>query len=307
MSDTHGSESATRDSREFEQRKDLWQKAIEAGRLEEAETVIEEALAWARQHGDSRQVDSVICARAAVTIHLGRGESEVPLLREILLRNSDAGNCRLAAYHISIHYQFAKNYKKSLFYARLARDRSELLGRRDWLASSHNQLGNALLGDSIVEQACPEYEKALDLIPGDASVWRARILNNLGYCRILQNRFAEGYSQLYESLQILRRLDNERYQVGPRLDLCFAHLETGRYRHAQRQGAMALLLAEKTQQVEAAKNALYLLGEAANLSGDIDTAHGFFARLQQEFFPQADYLPGFLLAVDVRKLINLHA
>jgi len=307
MSDVTASGVGHRDPREFELRKDLLYRTIDAGKLEEVEVAIAETLAWAREHGDNRQIDSVICARAAIAIHLGRGESEVPLLREILLRNNDAANCRLAAYNIAIYYQFAKNYKKSLFYARLARERSELLGRRDWVASSHNQLGNALLGDSMLELACPEYEKALDLMPADASVWRARILNNLGYCRILQNRFTEGYGLLYESLHILRRHRNEREQVGSRLDLCFAHLETGRYHHARRQGAIALLLAEKTKQVEAAKNALYLLGEAANLSGDTDTAYSFFARLQQEFFPQADYLPGFLLAVDVRKMINLHA
>jgi len=69
----------------------------------------------------------------------------------------------------------------------------------------------------------------------------------------------------------------------------------------------ALRMAEATGQVDAVKNALYLLGEAANLSGDGSLAREHFTRLQQEFFPDATYLPGFLLAVDVRKLINLHA
>jgi hypothetical protein len=39
----------------------------------------------------------------------------------------------------------------------------------------------------------------------------------------------------------------------------------------------------------------------------MESARGYFARLQQTFFPEATYLPGFLLAVDVRKLVNLHA
>jgi hypothetical protein len=29
--------------------------------------------------------------------------------------------------------------------------------------------------------------------------------------------------------------------------------------------------------------------------------------LQRDFFPQESYLPAFLLAVDIRKLVNLHA
>lgn len=292
---------------EFESLRDLWQREIEAGRLEEADGLIRRALAWAREQGDPRLIDAAVCNLAAVGIHLGHGEAEISRLREILLRNSDPANCRLAAYNISIYYLFAKNYKKSLFYARIARDRSELIGRQDWLASSHNQLGNALLGESFVEDACREYEKALDLMPGEISVWRAGVLDNLGYCRILQERYREGYSLLYQSLRMLRHLGSWRYEIMPRLDLCFAHLETGHYRHAWRHGLMALALAERADHRDAAKNALYLLGEAANLSGDVNTAHRYFGRLQREFFPDSAYLPGFLMAVDVRKLVNLHA
>lgn len=291
----------------FEELRSRGQRAVEAGRLEEAAGLYDQALEWARQSGDKRQVDLVLCNRAAVAIQLGRGEGELPRLREILLRNDDKVNCRLAAYHLSIYYQFQKNYKKSRFYAKLACDRAELLGVQEWLASSHNQLGNALLGESFVEEACREYEQALRLMPADLSLGRALILHNLGYCRVLQRRCDEGYSFLYESIRAIRRLGATRYEVLPRLDLCFAHLETGRYRAAQRHALGALRLAEETGQVDSVKNALYLLGEAANLIGEEGEARGYFTRLQQDYFPGATYLPGFLLAVDVRKLINLHA
>ena len=291
----------------FETLKERWQTATEAGRLEEAQAIIERALSWARESGDANQVDSAVCAFAAVAIQLGRGEGELPRLREILLRNSDPANCRLAAYNISAHYQLTKNYKKSLFYARIARDRSESLGRRDWIASSHNQIGNALLSESLVEEACREYEQALELMSNEPNVWRALILDNLGYCRVLQHRVSEGYALLYESLAILRRFGAERYQVSTRLDLCFAHLETGRYGHARRHGRMALRFAEATQQIDGIKNALYLLGEVESLTGHQAEAREHFRRLQGDFFPEAGYLPEFLLAVDVRKLVNLHA
>ena len=55
------------------------------------------------------------------------------------------------------------------------------------------------------------------------------------------------------------------------------------------------------------KNALYLLGEVAHLSDDVEAARGYFGRLHRDFFPDAGYLPEFLLAVDIRKLVNLHA
>jgi tetratricopeptide (TPR) repeat protein len=295
------------DGARFEELRSLAHHAVDGGRLEEAQSYIEQALAWAREHGTQEQVDHALCNRAALAIQLGRGEGELPALREILLRSGDPATNRLAAYHLSLHYEVVKSFKKSLFYARIARDRASVLGVPEWLSSSHNQLGNALLGESLIDEASREYEQALELMLRERSVGRAVVLDNLGYCRVLQKRFREGYTLLYEALSDLRRFRAARYQVLPHLDLCFAHLETGRYRLAQRQGLLGLRLAEETGQIDSIKNALYLLGEAANLSGDTDTAREHFTRLHRDYFPEQTYLPGFLLAVDVRKLVNLHA
>lgn len=291
----------------FEDLKTQGAQAVEAGRLEDAKSLFEEALAWAREHGDPRQIDLAVCNRAAAAIELGDGEGELPRLREILVRNANPVSCRIAAYNIARYYELVKSFKKALFYARIARERSEQLGRRDWLASSHNLIGNTLLAESFVEEACEEYEKALEFMPAEPSAPRARILDNLGYCRVLQGRHDEGYTLLYESLRLLRRFQAERYEISTRLDLCFAHLETGRYRHAWNQGRAALDLAERMGETDSIKNALYLLGEVENLRGHLDRARFYFSRLQRDFFPDASYLPGFLLAVDVRKLVNLHA
>jgi tetratricopeptide (TPR) repeat protein len=287
--------------------KQLWHQAVEAGRLEEALEILDGALTLAREQGDARQIDLVICDRAAVAIELGRGAAEVPRLREILVRNGDTTNCRVAAYNIARFYDLHKDYKKALFYARIARDRSELLGRRDWLASSCNLMGNTLLAESQIEQATEQYERALHLTPDEPSVARGMILDNLGYCRILQGRHEEAYTLLYQSLRLLCRLAPEIYHLPPRLDLCFLHIETGRYEHARRQGMRALETAEKLGKPDFLKNALYLVGEVENLRGDLEAARSYFRRLQEDFFPDASYLPGFLLAVDVRKLVNLHA
>lgn len=293
--------------RAFEELRDLGETAVEAGHLEEAEVLFEQALAWAREHGEPWQIDLGICNRAAVQIELERGDSELPSLREILMGNANSYNCRLAAYNISRHYELTKQFKKSLFYARIALERSEALGRRDWIASSHNRIGNVLLGESFIEEACQRYEKALALMPEDRGVWRARILDNVGYCRILQRRYTEGYRLLYESLRVLRRFRSERYLVSTLLDLSFAHIETAHYENARRRAEAALRLADQTDQPDSVKNALYLLGEAAHLSGDMEAAEDYFTRLQQDFFPGALYLPSFLMTVDIRKMINLHA
>jgi tetratricopeptide (TPR) repeat protein len=289
----------------LEEFREQWQRLIESGRLEEAEVILQRALKFVRAQGDEVRTDSVMCALAAVAINLGRGESELAKLRAVLMRSSDAGNCRLAAYYLSVFYQFSRNYKKSVFYARIACDHAKA-SNREVIGYSRNQLGNALLGESFIDEACREYEAAAELV-AERGVWRARILNNLGYCRVLQKRFSEGYSCLYESLRLLRSFAAERFQALPHLDLCFAHLETGRYAQAERQGAAALRLAEKIGDTDLVKNALYLLGETANLRGDTARARGYFTRLQSDFFPEWPYLPGFLLAVDVRTLVNLHA
>jgi tetratricopeptide (TPR) repeat protein len=291
----------------FEELRSRGEEAIRAGRLTDAEELYDRSLCWAREQGEPWQIDLGVCNRAAVRIELGRGDGELPQLREILLRNANPQNCRLAAYNISRYYELTKNYKKSLFYARIALERGEILGRLDWTASTHNHIGNVMLAESFVDEACRSYEMALSLMPEGQGVWRANILGNLGYCRILQNRHAEGYTLLYESLRMLRRLGSERYMVSTLLDLCFAHLETGRLHYAERWGSLALRLAEQTQQRDSVKNALYLLGEAAHLSGDVDVARDYFTRLQRDFFPGEVYLPGFLMTVDIRKLVNLHA
>jgi tetratricopeptide (TPR) repeat protein len=301
------SEATGRTDTAFEELRNKGLRAIETGELEEAAENFAAALRLASDQGDPKRIDLALCNWAAAVIELGRGDSEISRLREVLLRNSDPVNCRMAAYDIARYYELKKNHKKALFYARITRDRSEVLGRRDWLASSHNLIGNTLLAESFVEEACAEYEKALEVIPVEPSPARGQILDNLGYCRILQGRSEEGYRLLYESLRLLRRFGARRHEISVRLDLCFAHLETARYRDSRRQGLAALALAESLGDGGAIKNALYLLGEVANLNGDAEAARGYFARLHRDFFPEAGYLPEFLLAVDIRRLVNLHA
>ncbi len=294
------------DGQEFEQLKAEWLAEIEVGRLTEAMVLIERGLAWAESRGDRARADAAVCARSSILIQLRQGEKEVGPLREILLR-SEPANSRLAAYNLSVYYQYAENYTKSLFYARLALDRSRRLARVDWLASAHNQLGNALLGANDVDGACRAYEEAWEQPVPDRTVWRAHVLTNLGYCRLLQNRLADGFSLLYQSVRIGIHLKNDWARILPHLDLCFGFLEIQRYDLARRHGERALALAERFEELDSVKNALYLLGETANLMGDQRRALQYFERLGRDYFPGSAYLPQFLLAVDVRKIVNLHA
>lgn len=285
--------------------------AFEADHLEDSLELFAQAEELARSHGDTRGTDRAFVNTCAVLVTVRRADG-LPAetfhrMREILMAGDDAVNSRLAAYNIARAYEFQKEYRKGLFYARIALDRSQVLESADWLASSHNQIGNLLLAESRFEAACSEYEVALDLLPPEPSRRQALILTNLGYGRVVLDRQRDGLSLLYRSLRMLRSLGARREQIFPHLDLCFALLEAGRYRHALRHGAQALALAEEAGEQDSVKHALFLVGEAAHQAGDPAEARACFERLQERYFPEASYLPDILLTVDVRKLINLKA
>ncbi len=279
--------------------------SLEAGRLDEAEAQFERLLGLAQAAGDAPAIDRAFCHHAAVEIELGRGDARVPELRQILMRSADDESCYRAAYNIARSYELKKEHKKAAFYARIAHDRAEQVERPEWLAWSKNLRANLLLAESFFDQACEQYEEALRLAPAASPVWRAFIQDNLGYAHVVQGRLQEGFRLLYASLRVLHH--HGAYKVYPCLDLCYAHLEVGRLRSAVKYGLQALAAAEAAQYSEAIKNALFLLGEAANLAGEHDLAGDYFGRLQRRFYPDAGYLPQFLMAIDVRKMINLKA
>jgi tetratricopeptide (TPR) repeat protein len=282
-------------------------EALHAGQLETAEADFDAALRWARERGDEERAALALCNRAAVAIALGHGEPEIAGQREILVRDGVRVTCHLAAFNIAQQYELSKDFKKSLFYARIALQHAVAVERRDWLPGCHNQIGNALLAQSHLADAEREYERALALLPADAGVPRAQVLGNLGYCHVLGGRMGTGYRLLYQALRCFLRAGAERAAIVARLDLCFAHLETGRLRDARRHGLAALRLAEEIGHPDGLKNALYLLGEEASLRGDVDEAAAHYRRLQKTFYPDNPDLTRFLLSVDVRRMINLHA
>lgn len=286
------------------------QEAVDAGDLGGAEALLDEVLEQARAAGEAKEIDRAYCNRAALAIELGEGDRFVPEMRQILVRNFDDESCFLAAYNIARFYEFKKANKKGLFYGRIARDRATVIGRTDWLSSAHNVVGNLLLADSYFQEACGEYELALRLAPERSErsdLRRALIQENLGYSYVVQGKHRDGLALLVRSYRTLRRIGAVRYAVFTRLTLCFSYLEVGRSDLALRSGRDVLAAAEEVGDRDWVKNALFLLGEASSLEGDVDGAKGYFNRLQREFYPNESYLTNFLLAIDVRKMVNLKA
>lgn len=275
------------------------------GDLHGAYAIAEEACALARQLGDDGIYDLWVCNRARAAIELRRGESELPTLREILMRHGSGAVGWHASYHLARYYELAKDARKSLFYARIALDRARELGEDEWVRGSRNQMGSALLALSRSEEASSEYHAAL--AGGRSSdAERGVILGNLGYCLVLKKRLREGRRDLLESLRLLRDR-SQSAELRTRLDLSFASLEVGRYGMAERHARRGLVLGRALGEEESVKNALYLLGEALQLSGREAEARAAFGALGQEFYPDQPYVATFLLAVDVRRVINLRA
>ena len=151
------------------------QAAIDEGRFEAA-LQLDDA-AWRSIQGRCDPVfeDRAFLNRSASLISLGRGDEALAQIREILVRNLDPVNCRLAAYNIARIYEYRKENKKGLFYARIAKswlDNSELPDPNR-IAAVRNQIGNFLLAESQFDEAIAEYQAALEVAPDAAELRKA--------------------------------------------------------------------------------------------------------------------------------------
>ena len=292
---------------EFRGHVDEGARELRRGDLESALVCFERALDCARSSDDPDLVDLAECNRSAILIELGEERDQLPTMRSILLRSADAQNCMVAATNAARVYDLVKDFKKALFYARVASNHADAVGDASQRASVANLVGNLLITDSAVDEAALSYEQALEMMPDDDPVWRARAVGNLGYCRILQGKVREALSLLQKSVAELRSLAARPYLISPLLDLAFALLEADKPGQARPVAEEGLALAEELEDLDARKNALYLLGEAASLEGDIETARHCFGELQQRFYPDKPFVSEFLLSVDVRKVVNLRA
>jgi len=306
---------ARRERASIEDCETLWKRGratLQQGNVQGAHDLCRRALETARQLGDPDLIDRAFCNLCAVEVAIGRTDQPLRELRAILSRSADRVNRRLAAYNLARIYECRKDRRKGLLYARIARE--ELRGLlaagasvdTEWFASDHNQMGNFLVAESRFDEAAREYEEALLADRSGDALRRALIEQNLGYCYLMLGRMPEGMEMLYRALRVIRRSELLEDRLTAHLDLCFGHLELGRLRSASRHGSAALRLADQIGDSDSITKALYLLGETAYLAGEDGLAREHFGRLQ-DHFPQHPYLADCLIAVDLRKMINLRA
>lgn len=293
----------------YQELRDRGLEATRLGRFLEAKVAFTQAAGIAEALGEAHQ-DRAFCNLSSIDIELGSDiEAIIPRLRQILVKGADLESTRLAAYHLARAYELRAEYKKALFYARVARERSERTGLRAWVASSHNQMGQLLIAESSFTEARAELEEAMDLMPRDDDnlVGLASVKVNLGYCLFVHKEHVKGFALLFEALRTLRQIGARGLESLAHETLCFGYLEINRLRHAVRHGLRALQLAEEEGEEQTVKNVLFLLGETANVAGNSEEAQAYFTRLQEQHFPEHEFLADFLLAVNVRDLVNLRA
>ncbi len=293
---------------EFDELKAEGKSAAEEGRLTDALRLYQACAARAEALGDCDLADLAFCNRCAIEISLGRHEGLIRGLREILSRSTDRLNRLVAAYNLARIYELRNDVRKGLLYSRIARGEHAKSTPRSayWEAILHNQEGCFLLLQSRFAEAAEEYRLALAADPQMPETRLAVAWLNLGYCYLVLGDHRQGFGLVYRSLRIHRRSELLREQMLSHLDLCYGLLEIGRHRAARRHGARALALAERIGDPLGLKNALYLLGEAEHLLGDDEEARACFDRLQT-LFPDTPFLSDLLMAVDLRKMLNLRA
>lgn len=281
----------------------------DAGNLQDVLRLCSKALALAEHIGDEALVDQAYCNFFGSQLTLGCSDLSFSRLREILMRNRNLRTTYSAAYLLACGHTIGKQYKKALFYAQIARQRAWALDEIALITQSHNEIGRCYLSESYFEKAVVEFEKALGVLPDELTYTHVAPLGNLGYTKLLAGDFRSGFKHLYKTLRHCRFRSAERgySQEWIHLYLCFGHIEIRRWRYAWHHGVAALNLAEKTNNSDAIKNALYLLGEVEKSVGDLEAARGYFSRLQREFYPDNPDLVSAMLVFQTKDLVNLRA
>jgi tetratricopeptide (TPR) repeat protein len=290
---------------EYEALRERASESLKLRDLRAALEVFDRALDVARRLGERDLEDVAYCNRSAVAIRLGIDDDSLRSLRQMLMRTSDSRIAYLSAYNLCQACDNHKDYRKALFYARIASRYALELGEAEQQAAATNQIGNALVALNDFAGGLKEYEQAESLVADTESERRSLILSNLGYCYFLTGATHEGFRAVFLALRMARRLRAPVAEAAAHLCLSFAYLLAERPWYALRHGSESLEIAEILNDEESMKYALLLLGEAYKQGGKVVAARECFELLQRTYYPGMGEVPEMLLGVDICRVINL--
>lgn len=290
---------------EYEALKERASETLKKGHLPAALEEFDLALGLARRLGERDLEDVAFCNRSAVAIRLGLQEDSVPALRQMLLRTTDPHVAYLSAYNLCQACDERKDFKKVLFYARIARRYAVELRHAEYEASAVNEIGNAFGALNQFDAALEAYREADTLIGNDESERRAFVLANQGYCLLLTHKVEDGFRSVIRGLRLARRIAAPLAASHAHLCLAFGYLLVERPWYALRHGSEALELAEAHADQATLKHALLFVGEAYKQGGKVQAARECFELLQRTYYPGMSQVPEMLLDVDICRVINL--
>lgn len=290
---------------QYEALKERASESVQKGKLKEALDLFDRAHEVARRLGERDLEDVAFCNRSAVAIRLGIDESCLRSLRQMLMRTSSPRVAYLSSYNLSQACDVNKDYRKALFYARIAVRYAAELGEVDHQAAATNQIGNALVALNDFAGGLKEYQIAHSLVEHSESERQSLILANLGYSQLLTGMIEEGLRTIIRALRMARRLRAPAALGEAHLCLSFAYLMAGRPWYALHHGSQALEQAEALGDEQTMKYALLLLGEGYKQGGKVVAARECFELLQRTYYPGMGEVPEMLLGVDICRVINL--
>lgn len=287
----------------YEALRDRGHATMQTGDYLGAHRLFAEAVEVARQLNDPELFDRAVCNRAALAIEIDGGSNELQALREVLLAQRSSAAAFLAAYNLAEAYQLSRQHRKAAFYAEIALDRAERAQRPEWVASSHNRLGNLHVALNQLDLARRRYEAALTLVsPDDLRV--AAITENLGYVDALEGDLPSALMRLYRALRLLRRRGTTTALIH--LDIAWTTLQVGRADLAWKHAALARERASASHDHEQLKNALMLGIQAARALGDQFSA-SLLCEALADAYPQQAGLAELFGAANWACVLNLRA
>jgi tetratricopeptide (TPR) repeat protein len=276
----------------------MWQGAVEPA-------IVHYDRALALCESDEMR-ELIVIRKAEALISCERDGSEVSALPTIVMRRRSPRHVYLAANTLLRRYCEISDRRKAIFYGEIARDAAAELDDPFARASVLNNLGITLVADSKFAPAIEALEEGLAamalLVEGraDHRSLEAALRGNLGGAKVLCGQYLEGVALLEAALE---ELDDDYGIVEATLDLCFGHLELGRFEIAEFYGRAALDSAVLPRQV---RNANHLMGELCVRTGRYDESDAFFD-VVAGFYPEFRNVKQLLTAVDLSSVVNWKA
>lgn len=273
--------------------------AMRVGEFDQALGLFDEALALAK---DDEVRELITINKASVLITTEKSGPEVQSLAQVIMRRRNLRHVYLAAYWLQYKNRLEGDLQRAVFYGQLALRTAEQAQEPTWRRPVLIELGTNYEMDSQIAQAIECLQEAIDITgesvdKGEQQISMGYALENLGYCKLLEEKYDEGLALVHRSLNFIQ----DRHALAEAyVDLCYGYLGKSELERAQMYGEKALDLAEEERQI---RNLHYLLGEIAHQRHDTAAAEFHFEELAR-FYPGFRHLKDVLFAIDLRRMVN---